>query len=103
VSVAVIVPFRGGCPHRQRAWQWVREQYISTHPDWEVVEASAPRGPWCKGAAVTPAVETSEAEIVIVADADVWCDGLERAVYAIICGQAAWTMPHTEVLRLNQE
>ena len=27
VDVDVIVPFRGGCPHRERAWAWVRRRY----------------------------------------------------------------------------
>jgi len=100
-EVAVVIPYRGGCPHRERAWQYVRERYASTHPDWEVVEASAPEGPWCKGAAVGPAVEATDAEVVIVADADVWTDGLERAVYAVVSGVAAWSVPHNLVHRLT--
>lgn len=102
-SVAVVVPFRGGCPYRERAWEWVRERYAEAHPDWELVEAPAPEGSWCKAAAVSPAVEASDAEIVIQADADIWCDGLERAVYAVICGQADWAVPHQMVHRLSEE
>ena len=49
-----------------------------------------------------PAVEASDADIVVVADADVWCDGTERAVYAIATGQANWGMPHKRVHRLDQ-
>lgn len=57
--------------------------------------------PWCKAAAVNPAVDAADAEIVVVADADVWCEGIERAVYAIAAGQADWGMPHTRVHRLD--
>jgi hypothetical protein len=102
VTVQVVVPYRGGCPHRERAWRWVRERYGSIHPDWEVVEAPAPEGPWSKGAAVNPALEASSAEVVIIADADVFCEGLERCVYAIISGLATWGMPHRKVLRLDE-
>jgi len=102
VTVQVVVPFRGGCPHRERAWHFVRERYASIHPDWDVVEAPAPEGPWSKGAAVKPAVRGCDAEIVIQADADVWSDGLERAVYAVICGQAEWAVPHRMVHRLSE-
>jgi hypothetical protein len=101
MSVAVVVPWRGGCAHRQRAWEWVQARYVEQHPDWGVIEAPGPE-PWSKGAAVNPVVEATYAEIVVVADADVWCDGLERAVYAIACGEANWGMPHRQVHRLSQ-
>jgi hypothetical protein len=103
MDVAVVVPFRGGCPYRERAWEWVQARYVEHHPDWEVIEAPAPEGPWSKGAAVNPVVGECEAEIVIQADADVWCNGLERAVYALVCGQASWAMPHRLVHRLGEE
>lgn len=48
-------------------------------------------------------IEASEAEVVVVADADVWCDGLERAVYAVASGVAVWSMPHLKVNRLSEE
>lgn len=101
-SVSVVVPFRGGCPYRERAWEWVQARYVEHHPDWEVIEAPAPEGPWSKGAAVNPVVRECDAEIVIQGDADVWCDGLERAVYAVICGQAEWAVPHRLVHRLGE-
>lgn len=101
MSVCVILPRAGDCPHRERAWEWVQARYVEQHPDWQIVEAHGPE-PWCKGAAVNPAVEATDAEIVVVADADVWCDGLERAVYAIACGEANWGMPHRQVHRLDE-
>jgi hypothetical protein len=102
VTVQVVVPFRGGCPHRERAWRWVRARYQEIHPDWEVVEAPAPEGAWCKGAAINPAVEASEAEIVIQADADCWTDGLADGVAAVEAG-AGWAIPHLKVWRLSEE
>lgn len=101
MSVEIIVPFRGGCPHRERAWAWVRARYEAE--GWNVVEAPAPEGPWCKGAAVNPVVEQSTADIVAVVDADVWTAGLKRAVYAVAVGLAEWAMPHRKVLRLDKE
>jgi hypothetical protein len=101
--VQVVVPFRsGGCPHRERAWRWIRERYASFRPEWEVVEGPAPEGAWCKAAAVNPAVEASEAEIVIQGDADCWTDGLADAVAAVEAG-AAWAIPHLKVHRLSEE
>lgn len=102
MSVAVVVPFRGGCPSRERAWRWVRDRYADRHPDWEVVEAGAPGGPWCKAAAVNHAVDEVDAEIVIQADADCWTDGLPEAVAAVESG-APWAIPHTMVYRLTED
>ena len=79
--IEVIVPWRGGCPHREAAWRWARQRYT-----WPVVEA--PGGdPWIKGAALMPAVESSEAEIIVMADADVWCDELPETVQAVKGGE----------------
>lgn len=101
MRVTAIVPLRGGCPYRERAWGWVRERYAGIHPEWEVIEASAPEGAWCKALAVNPAVEASDAEIVIQADADCWTDGLADAVAAVEAG-AAWASPHLKVHRLSE-
>lgn len=68
---------------------------------WPVVEALAPAGPWVKAAAVMPAVEASAADVMVVADADVWCDGLAKAVDAVVQG-AVWAIPHGRVCRLTE-
>lgn len=49
-----------------------------------------------------PAVEASGADIVVVADADVWTAGVELAVEAVSQGVTAWAIPHTPVHRLSQ-
>lgn len=102
MSVAVVVPFRGGCPYRDAAWRHLQGLYAERHPDWQLVEAPAPEGPWCKGAAINVAVSDCDAEIVIQADADVWSDGLPAAVEAVREG-APWALPHTLVHRLSEE
>ena len=95
-SVAVVVPWRGGCAHRERAWKFLRPRY-----EWPVIEAPGPE-PWCKAASVAPAVEATAADIVVVADADVWCDGLAAAVGAV-AGGAPWAIPHHRVHRLTED
>jgi hypothetical protein len=96
-EVTVVVPWRGGEPHREAAWQWVRARLAG----WHVVEAEAPPGDWCKAAAVMPAIEATDAELVVVHDADVWSDGLAVAVDKVREG-APWAIPHKRVRRLNQ-
>jgi hypothetical protein len=102
VSVAVVVPLAGACPYRTSSWSWLRARYAIRHPDWQVVEARAPSDPWSKGAAVNPSLAVSDAEIVVLADADVWTDGLGEAVEQVEAG-AAWAIPHTLVHRLSED
>jgi len=99
VSVEIVVPWRAGCPHRERAWELVRGRYAEIA--YPVVEAPGP-DPWNKALAVMPALERSTADIVVVADADVWCDGLVRAVQAVEDG-APWAIPYLLVHRLDAE
>lgn len=99
-SCAVVVPWRAGCPHRERAWAWVRGQHEATH-SWEVVVAESRPGPWVKAAAVNEAVARSAAEVIVVADADVWCEGLPAAVEAVLAGEP-WAIPHRGVFRLSE-
>lgn len=101
VSTEIIIPWRSDCPHRARALRWVQARYAHEHPDWQVTVATAPDGPWSKGSAVNPAVERSTADVVIVADADVWTDGLPAAVAAVEAG-APWCIPHHTVHRLDE-
>lgn len=102
MSVAVVVPFRGGCPHREAAWTYIQRLYAERHPDWQVIEASAPPGPWCKAAAVGPAIDVCDAEIIVQGDSDVWTEGLAAAVEAVEDG-APWALPHIQVHRLDVE
>jgi len=48
-----------------------------------------------------PAVEASSADVLVIADADVWCDGLDAAVRAV-AGGAPWSQPHRMVHRLSE-
>lgn len=48
-----------------------------------------------------PAIERSEAEIVVVHDADVWAEGLDEAILAVRNG-APWAIPHRGVFRLTE-
>lgn len=103
MRVEVIVPWRGGCPHRDAARSWVTERYAEHHPEWRVrFMSTEDRGPWVKAKAVMPAVRASRADVIVVADADVWTDGLEQAVRAIVCGVAEWAIPHAKVYRLAE-
>jgi hypothetical protein len=55
-----------------------------------------------KAEALQPVIERCTAEVVVLADADVWCDGLQEAIDAVDSG-ASWAVPHLNVHRLSAE
>lgn len=69
-------------------------------PTWQLVEGHCPDGPWRKGLAVADALSRAEHDVIVVADADVWTDGVEEAVVKVRAG-VAWAVPHHRVLRLT--
>lgn len=101
VGVSVVFPWRGGCVYREAAFEWLRAAYAAQRPGWSQVVAPGPE-PWVKAAALTPAIEAlPEGEVVVVSDADVWCD-VGEAVSAVQDG-AAWAVPHAGVFRLDRQ
>lgn len=99
-SVAVLVPFRPAGEDRTAAWEYLAGLWAARYPTWQVVAADSGPGPWCKATAVRAALEQTQAPILVVADADVWCDGVGTAVDEVRAGRA-WAIPHHRVLRLT--
>lgn len=98
--VELVIPFAGDCPHRQRAFDWIRRRYAEEFPDWNLSIGTTGE-PWIKAHAVMPAIQASTAEIIVVADADCWTTGLPRAIERIEAG-ASWAVPHGRVYRLTE-
>ena len=73
MSVEVIIPYAGEDPDRELALAWVMEQLrVSLHGgDMERCRST-------RLVTFMPAVEQSEAEIIVMHDADVWTPGLDR-------------------------
>lgn len=102
MTVAVVVPWRPGCPHRQAALDWVLAAYASHHPDWDVVLGTSAEGPFSRSQAILDAAHRTDADVVVVADSDVWVDpdAMRTAVEASVHG---WAIPHTLIHRLSPE
>lgn len=100
MSVAVLVPWREA-PDREQVWAYLRAKWHKSFPAWAVVEGSCPDGPWRKGLAVADALSRSTSDVVVVADADVWTDGVAEAVDRVRAG-VPWAIPHWRVCRLDQ-
>lgn len=99
-DVAVVVPLRLDCPYRERAWTFVRARFAVQHPSWQVVTATDDGEPFSKSSAVMRAVRDIDCDVVIVHDADVWCDGLADCLPYLQISR--WAVPHYEVLRLSE-
>lgn len=95
MTVQILIPWRGGDRHRERALGWVTERL-----EWPVTVCEPPAGPWCKAAAINPVALSCDADIVVVHDADVYCEGLGEAIEAVEQGEP-WAMPHEYVRRLT--
>jgi len=102
VTCEVVIPWRAGCPHREAALGWLCARLAATRPGWVVTVAETAGGPWAKARAVGPAVAVSDADVVVVHDADVWAEDLPAAVAAVEGGAARWAVPHGPVVRLSE-
>lgn len=99
-SIAVVVPYRGGCEHRDAAWAYVRSRWESYGFP---VHVGGCGGLWRKAVAVQDAINQTDAEILIVADADVWTDDIGVAVEAVQHEIVHWAVPHHRVARLTEQ
>lgn len=97
----VLIPYRPGCEHRERALRWVLDRWKSLGHQPHV--GSDADGPWCKAAAIEAALSESTSPVVIVADADVWPsdpDEIRRCVESLEAHR--WAIPHGDVHRLDE-
>lgn len=94
----VVIPWRHA-DDRVPLLEFVTDWWEAHHPDWTVVLADSP-GDWSKADAINRAVAQLDG-VVVVADADVWTDGIGPAVEAVEAGEP-WAVPHTHVNRLNR-
>lgn len=99
MTVSVLVPWRSGCPHREAAWAWVQQQYATHHPGWEIIPGACAPGPYNRAEAILNAFETAAGDVLVVADADVWCDPQAAVDHAATRG---WAIPHRYLHRLSE-
>ena len=108
MTVEVIVPYWGADPVREANLKYVvsrlRAHSVGNERIDRVTVARRRAGPAPKGAVVWPAIKRSKADMLVLHDADVWCDGLGDAVAAIDgSGEWQWGRPHRDVIRLAED
>lgn len=85
MTVAVIVPWRPGCPYRLAAWERVRAEWDGAWPVHTVDDGGEP---FSRAASINLAIADHPADVYVIADADTLID-LAQAVAAIEL--AAWS------------
>lgn len=100
-DVAVIVPFTTTCEHRLRAWEWVKARYAEHHPAWPIIEGATDVEGFSRTRATRDGCAQIEADVYVVADADVWCDGIDIAAEQAL--EVGWAIPHLMIHRLSPE
>lgn len=101
VTVSVVIPWRAGEPTREEAMRWLTHRLADLRNGWGLVLSETPEDePWCKARAILQGVERATGDVIVVHDADVWCDGLPAAVAAVEAGYP-WAVPHRRVHRLT--
>lgn len=95
---AVVIPWAPGCEHRRAALSYVLRRWEEAALP--VVLGRTVADPWCKADAVADALRRTVADVLVVADADVWTDGVFEAIRRVERG-AAWAIPHGNVHRLT--
>lgn len=99
MTVSVLVPYRPGCPHREAAWDWVYDRYRQQHPDWQIVTGASAEGPFSRSQGILDAFCRADGDVLVVADADVYCDP-QPAVDA--AAEHGWAIPHLMLHRLSE-
>lgn len=101
-AVDVLIPYGGPFDTwRGRALEYVIGWYERHHPTWQIIIGRA-ADPWSKGAAVADAYRLSDADMIVIADADSFVapDALVGAVAAATA--FGWGMPHRFVYRQSK-
>lgn len=99
MSVAVLVPFRGGCPYRERNWAYVHDRY--ERAGFDVVIGTSDAEGFSRTQAILDARAQSDADVFVIADADVVAEGLDDGIAkALLHG---WAVPNGLLWRLCEQ
>lgn len=98
MTTAVLVPWKPGCPWREKAWGWVQDRYAEHHPDWEIVTGTTDVEGFSRTQAILDARSKTDADTFVITDADVWSDGVGEAVDHA----EGWAIPHLLLHRLAE-
>lgn len=100
MTVAVVALWSdSGCEWRQRAWAWLQPRL---HDLGAVVEGDgATPGGYSRTRAILDGAAKTDADVLVITDADVWVDDLAETIERAV--QHGWAVPHRLIHRLSPE
>ena len=100
-NVSVILPISLNDKPREHAFRWVKKYYEKMLPEVEVCVGISNEKPFSKARVINKAVEKSEGEILVIADADIIFDPsiLKQCIKQL--ETHSWVIPYQEVLNLS--
>ena len=81
---------------------WIVARYRREHPEWKITLAPCPTPDWSKGLAANPVIAASDADIIVLADADSYVHPRTLTDAAAGALEHGWAVPHTRVKRITQ-
>ncbi len=102
-DVAVVMPWTDdGCEHRARARRWVTRRWTAI--GWPIVHGRSRGAEYSRSRAIIDGAHRTDAEVLVIADADVWCDRIAGAVDELAADpDRGWAVPHRDVHRLTED
>lgn len=95
--ITAIIPWKAGCPHRERALRWTLPRLAPLVDEVVIGEIT---GEWSKARAVARALEHANGDVLAIVDADVW---ITDPTWVDACEAAlvgwGWAVPHTWLYR----
>lgn len=103
MTVSVLVPYRPDGAERENNWHHLKEAWRKCFPNWEIVTGDCSSDEWIKADAIADALRCASGDIIVMADADVWCNpyALGETVTRVK-GDVTWAIPHLTVHRLTK-
>jgi predicted glycosyltransferase involved in capsule biosynthesis len=102
-NVSVIIPFKSDHGPREAAFQWVLRFYENTMPEVEVCVGKSDTDPFNKSQAVNIAVQQSTRDILVIADADIFCDPMLIVESVRQLDNYAWIIPYRNIIKLSHD
>ena len=99
MKVAVLVPWRAGCDWRERSWAWVRARYEAA--GLAVIAGTTDVDGFSRTQAILDARARSDADVFVIADADVFGDIADEPIDSTLAH--GWAVPYNVLHRLSPE
>jgi hypothetical protein len=102
VSAVIVVPWRYD-PERAPLWAFVSRHLRERYPEFPIIQATCEDGPFNRSECIVRGALKTDAEVLIVHDADVVLnDDLRRSVERVRRSHG-WSVPHWHLHRLTAE